>query len=78
MDGRIAFTCASTHDGEDCGRDGPTITLVATLWAFCARAGVAHHDWRRLDGMGMTLQELKVAALTHRRLIDSAKTTKSH
>ena len=69
MPGKINFVCRSEHDGEDCGRDGPTITLVEKLWAYCPRAGYQNHDWRSL-GDGVPLAELSVRVLSGKALTD--------
>jgi hypothetical protein len=67
MASKISFTCEGTHQGEDRGRGGPTITLVENEWAYCGHSGYTNHTWKRLDGDGLLIDEIALRGMALKR-----------
>lgn len=62
---KFSFICRAGHDGADTNRDGPTITLVAKQWAYCARGASTDHDWAQLE-LALALEELQAKAIARK------------
>ena len=62
MAAKFTFVCLAPHNGEDNDREGPTTTIYQGGWAYCAHAGFNGHNWSRVDGDGVTLEEIKTHA----------------
>ncbi len=59
MAAMIELTCAAHLDT---GADGPLVTTVEGVWAYCLTGGEKGHDWRKIEP---TALELLRAGMRH-------------
>ena len=65
---KFSFICHADHDGAYTNRDGPTITLVAKQWAYCARGATQDHDWAALE-LALALEDLQAKAIARKAVL---------
>ena len=71
MAAMIGLVCAAHLEP---GSDGPLVTTVDSLWAYCLGGGHAEHDWRHVEAIA--LEDLRTG-LRHRLrdLLDQGSTS---